>query len=356
MAASQAIAKQISDLERELAALPSEDDLARHAELLVQRRRELTERRPAAREALAAARRQLTFTWARLERSRQGALERGHVALREDASAFAQSLSRRFAPHWLAWSDPGWAAYEAAPGGLLAGEVRIGWRAEPDVLPGEAGLRLPVRIPLLAADGPILLLCDAASRDTARRIVRDMLLRAALSMPGAMRFCLLDELGLGEAFALERPLPGARPASPHGMAETLDAVIADIRRINEQIVAPGGRLAAMQEHERDSEPFEIIAAADFPRAFSASPAALDGLLRVANRGLRAGRCVIVEVRTDEPLPREVALAQFENAYTLDCTKLDFELDDPPPATMAATLLEMAGRAGQRYGLGDWASV
>src|SRR5262249_24537665 len=128
------------------------------------------------------------------------------------------------------WSNGLWEDFARRPKQLLPNTVRIGEHIETGAFPGETGVKAPYLVDLLCSRGPIIVQCDAASKQVARSIVQNIVLRAALASPGEVRFSLLDSSGFGFPFAAA--LPHVRPSIGEP-ADQLPAIVSDIRRINQ---------------------------------------------------------------------------------------------------------------------------
>ena len=221
-----------------------------------------------------------------------------------------------------------------------------------NLLPGEMGISdLPVTYPLLRAGGALLLLCDDASREAARNILQSILLRAALAMPEEVRFSLIDQAGLGAAFPFRRLLTTVRPTG-RTVADELEEVQRDIRRINEDVIEQEESFLSLSREKRAGEAFELIAAVDFPEPYARDPRAIEYLVRLGNSGPRAGRHLLLEVRTDVPLPRDFELDQFQKPVIVDCRSLDFIVDPIPEGTALRRHFEAVNRSRTRSTGGD----
>lgn len=278
------------------------------------------------------------------------------VQVLDRATSSIAALIAQAAPLWSAWTSPDWARYVGAAGDACS-HMRIGSLAQDDEpLPGEAHVELPWLLPLASANGAILLTCQQGTQELARKTLQSLVLRTALAMPGEVRLTLLDPIGLGAAFPFRSDLAARVRPSGRSVVDELAEIIEDIRRINERVIGHAARFADLTRDQRAGESFELVAVADFPRAYFKDPRAVEHLVRIANAGPRAGRHLVLEVNLDAPLPHDFALEQLEHAIRIDVRASAGHLDSPPPAARQHELLQVATQAGQEQRSADWESV
>ena len=284
--------------------------------------------------------------------SLQPALEQTAATWLDKAGLDIDQIGQRDGgPLWSNWQSSAW--QHGQPGRATLDVVRIGRRHDPNPLPSERYRPdLAKLVPLFAGNGPVLVVCDDATRPAARTLLQSIVLRTALAVPAEIRFSLLDPIGLGASFPFRSGLPRVRPAG----RTIADEVIEDIRRINERVIGHADRFAHLSADQRAGESFELIAAVDFPRAYMKDPRAVDSLVRIGNSGPRAGRHLLLEVNLDQPLPHDFQFDQFHDAVTVDLRQADFDVDQPPESAFARTMLDAASRAGQQQQSGEWATV
>lgn len=254
------------------------------------------------------------------------------------------------------WAHEQWETFETEAADEPLHMVRIGRHQEANLLKGETPFDdLPALAPLLRAQGAIIFKCDTATQAKARDAIRALVLRAATLMSGSSLFTLLDPISLGAAFPFENDLPRTRP-NARSLSEALQVVLEDIQRINQRVVGAAGRFLELGAEERSGETFEFVGIVDFPKAYAREPRALEQLVKIANSGPRAGRHLIVEYNSDEPLPRDFSMDQFANAVVIDVTAAPQLLDAPPSAELTKKLLARALAVGQNLGRGDFVSL
>jgi DNA segregation ATPase FtsK/SpoIIIE, S-DNA-T family len=293
---------------------------------------------------------------AELQAAIQAATRRTVGELNGNAEDYAAHLRSEPASCVLGFEDPAWEDHSADEHGPLD-RIRLGTINETDLMAGETGIHgLAALVPFLAAQGPFLVLCDEASQGLARNLIQALILRTAVTMPAEAKFALIDPIGLGSAFPMRGLLPKVRPTG-RSVADELNEVLDDVRRINQDVIGHADRFAHLTSQERAGEQFEIIAVMDFPEAYKTDPRAVDHIVKIGNAGPRAGRHLLVEVRADRPLPRDFALDQFKDAYTLDLRVntrlLPFIPDAPPSGAGQRRLIEAAQRTANHARAGDW---
>lgn len=281
----------------------------------------------------------------------------------EALDEIARELNERVAeapPPWTAaWDSSRWNDFQ--PGEEDVGPLdamRVGAVLEPGAFEPELSLDdVPALHPFLNGWGALLIATDEASRAIGRGVLQSIVLRAAVAMPAELRFTLVDPLGVGAAFPFRASLPRVRQ-SGRSVSEELGEVLEDILRVNQQVVGHEDRLLDLTPDQRAGEPFEIVALTDFPKAYAKDPRAVEQLVRIGNSGPRAGRHLILEVVTDQPLPHDFDYDQFENAVVIDCRHEGDAVawDVPPEGGWQRNLLRRAVESRQHTRSGEWTSV
>lgn len=276
--------------------------------------------------------------------------------LNDGARAYSIEFAKLPAPLWSAWADPTWAQFERHVTGGILQNIRLGSRPEIDLLPGESRLDIPELCPLFSAEGALIIQCNSATKEIARTILRNVVLRAALAMPGLVEFTLLDPTTLLRAFPSARHLKQAKTAS-RSIAGQLADVVDDIKRVN-SVVGNKDRFSALSERERAGEVFSITVAANFPEQYPKDPRIRDRLVQIGNTGPQAGRHLVIEYQVDKNDPHELTLdlSQFKNAEVVDCSKLDFNVDKLPSVEDQERYLSAAAKAAEHRCGPDWNSV
>jgi DNA segregation ATPase FtsK/SpoIIIE, S-DNA-T family len=264
-----------------------------------------------------------------------------------------RAMERRAGAVLFGWNDQLWQTFAGPPPDAVLTEIRIGRYREVKHLSGEGGPPdIPFLIPLLEAAGPLVLQCDEKSKPIARTILQGLLLRTAIAMPSQARFTLLDPAGLGAAYPFRGFIGRVRQAG-RTAADELAEVLDDIRRINERVIGQAERFIELTADQRAGEAFEIVAAADFPKAYAKDPRAIEHLVRIGVSGPRAGRHLILEWDSQAPLPHDFSKDQLRNALYIDCRQPNFDVDRLPSGGQQKQFLEIAMRSGLQHKSGDW---
>jgi S-DNA-T family DNA segregation ATPase FtsK/SpoIIIE len=254
------------------------------------------------------------------------------------------------------WDDPVWEGY-APLGPDALSPLRVGGYCEPRKFDSENQIDFPRCVDLFGNDGPLIIAHGASGANRARGTFQSILLRIALTAPSQVRFTLLDPVGMGSAFPFRGFLGRERVRSAGRTAmDELSEVLEDIRRINERVLGEARRFSALSPEQRAGETFEVVAIADFPKAYAKDPRALEALTTIANAGARAGRHVLIEWDMSQKLPHSFDPNSFTNAITLNLDRDDFAADNPPDVPRQRALIAQASAKSQRRGGGDWDSV
>lgn len=282
---------------------------------------------------------------------------RGANLLNSQYATFVDQCEKARDPSAFNWKHPIWADVSPSDRGMFLEQIRVGGISEGELLPGELEADLPVGVPMFEGNGPIIIRHDDSTKELARNTLQSLLLRTALLMPGRIRFTLLDPTGMGAAYPFRGFLARdvVRQAG-RSAVEELEAVLADIRRINEQVLADAPRFSALSPEQRSGENFETIAVADFPRAYSRDPRAVESLVKVANAGPRAGRHVVFEWNTDVPLPHDFSEELLANSATIDVGAGRIRVDTLPEGPDQKRLIDRAFDGARRREGSDWNAV
>ncbi|MEP6343137.1 MAG: FtsK/SpoIIIE domain-containing protein [Maricaulaceae bacterium] len=281
------------------------------------------------------------------------AIDRCNVAL----DAFLQKCSIDEDPLPFNWSANDWDGFQPAPSASPIGLIRVGGLKESDTSPLEKAADLPSVCQLFDNNGPIVIQHDEDTINDARETLQSLTLRIALSMPGQVRFTLLDPTGMGSAFPFRgflgrEVVRNAGRSTMDELAEVLD----DIRRINERVIGDASRFSDLTTEQRSGETFEVIVAADFPNAYSKDPRAVEALIKIANAGPRAGRHLVLEWNTHGKFPHDFKTDMLSSVSTIDLTKKTRHIDTPPDGTVQKALIKRAFDGSRQREGGDWNAI
>ena len=233
-------------------------------------------------------------------------------AVTPEFAALVANEERRFPVAMAPWSSEVWKEIARAPKPETPWNICVAHVKE-RTLDGEQGIVIPKTVPLLSAKGPIIVRTDNVSKERARAVIHNILMRAAIGAPAEMRFSLIDPFGMGAGFPMRQLLPRVRPSS-FAAADEMASIMEDIIRINQNVVGQADNFAKLTREQRAGEMFEIVAVLDYPNEYQRDPRALDYLSRIGQSGPRAGRYMILEWN-GAPSPAD--MARFQNAEIID---------------------------------------
>ncbi len=251
------------------------------------------------------------------------------------------------------WTSAIWKEWAREPSPEMPWSVCVAHVKE-NVLEGERGIVLPWTVPLLAAKGPIIVRTDNASKERARAVIHNILLRAAIGAPAEVRFSLIDPFGMGAGFPMRSLLPRVRPSAP-APADELAGIKEDIRRINQDVVGQADNFVKLTREQRAGELFEIVAVLDYPGEYQRDTRAGDYLVQIGQSGPRAGRYLILEWNG---APSAADMARFQNAVIIDIAGASdrWQFDPVAPPEMRETLLQAVNKVKSEATGGDWNSL
>lgn len=226
--------------------------------------------------------------------------------------------------HWQDWQPP------AQPLGLTSPRepgflVRWGsydWRAR-DSLMFSA-------LPLIGGGRPWVIVADEAGDDNARALLQALALRLACMLPQQARFTFLDPRYHGATFPLQRYLPAVRETGGD-LAQDLQRIQADVRRIIRDVVAFHGSFDALPAEQQAAERYEFIFAADFPKAPAYDRRVTELLFDIGRAGPKAGRYLILHLADGADLPHGIDYDQLGDVYRIDLKGDGRSPADRPPA-------------------------
>lgn len=256
------------------------------------------------------------------------------------------------------WHDPRWNAWTLSgtepPASLdYASWIRIGDEIEQRSINGNQPLVVPRLIPFIGRNKTIILRCDAASRELGLALLQSLVIRTALLLSHQIRYTLCDPANNGGAFLMRRSLPEGLVRENSGeLYRDLLEVSQNIRTIKESYLDPSApTLHELKPAIRVNERFEGIFAADFPKRYDRRD--IEELQKIGNSGPDAGKYLFIHYNTDLPLPRDIAIEDFENAYIVDLVQssplqtschLKFHPDPCPEPTQQTQLLNIVRAA------------
>ena len=281
-------------------------------------------------EATEAARSQLTsaLQWLAAMKSRRPELVKT-FSQREAAAALKMPVEV-----WGGFEDSRWSTWTPAaePHAVLIGAA--------DTAPEAAGLRLGT---MESSRGPVvgqirffgwsksLIIRHRPEQDRAAHLLlQAIVLRIAAQLPRQSRFTLLDPVGYGRAFPMAKGLPAVRETGDD-VGGDVRTILQDVRRLMRDVIGFHERFEKLPVEVQAAEKYEVIVAADFPKARAYDRRCIEALTELARVGPAAGRYLILHWPSDAPLPREADGISFENCETLDLAEITTPDAPPEPA-------------------------
>ncbi len=211
------------------------------------------------------------------------------------------------------WEANYWQSWQPSDA-LLNNYIRIGANVESR---GDRLFAVPHYAPFIGNNKTLIVLSDDSTADRAIALLQSLAIRIALTLPHQSRYTLIDPIGGGSAFPMQRFLPSVRETSGD-IRRDLDQVSADIRRIIATYLdASSDSFDLLPEDTRINERLEFILAANFPREYDGL--AIQALYSIGRTGPKAGKYLILHYNKSQPLPRDMRIDGFENAAYIDLT-------------------------------------
>lgn len=222
---------------------------------------------------------------------------------------FADSLAAHPLPSAAGWDASVWDAWEAAHS-RHEFLIRVGDLFEER---SNKALRIPGYLPFLGKNRTIII--SGREVEKATSLMQSLIVRTALMLPHQAKYTLLDPSGHGIAFPMRKFLPHVQDHSGD-VRRDLDQVIAQIQRIIETYLDASTTSFEAVPHEiRINERFQFVFAANFPEGFDRR--AIEALQSIANTGPVAGTYLFIHHNPSYEMPRDMSLAGFKNAYTIN---------------------------------------
>lgn len=247
-------------------------------------------------------------------------------------------------PSTCGWDDNVWASWTFDTT-LLTPEICTGCLVERRG-GGSYGFKIPVYIPFIGQNKTIIIVGKNHNIEECHLLLQSLLIRIALMLPHQCRLTLLDPVGHGQAFPMSQYLPSVREGTGDPRQD-IEGTIQDMRRIiGTYLDASTPSFEKIPEVIRSSEGFEFIFAANFPRNYDRR--SIEALQSLGTNGPNAGRYLVIHYNTNQELPRDISMADFENAYYINpfkgiggysASNLEFIPDKAPPPNMQKDLLD-----------------
>lgn len=250
------------------------------------------------------------------------------------------------------------------------------WRPEKALL--ESGIRVgshvsmrteipstfevPHYAPFIGSNAALIIVSDDSTAEAAIALLQSLAVRIAILLPHQARYTLIDPVGSGAAFPMQRYLPHVREVSDD-IRRDLDHVSRDIQRIIAAYLdAEANSFEVLLEEIRVNERLEFILAANFPKRYDRR--AIEALQSVGSTGPKAGKYLLLHHNISQELPREMSMEDFDNAITIDirdgygklpdnACRLKFYPDVAPDAAMQKALFDKLSKAKVPQRNLDW---
>lgn len=263
-------------------------------------------------------------------------------------------------PSIRGWEEEYWKSWQPAEA-LLEKVIRIGEYVESrsDRL---TSFSIPHYAPFIGSDSTLIITSDDDTADQAIALLQSLAVRTALTLPHQARYTLIDPVGSGAAFPMQRYLPSVRETGDD-IRRDLDQVSRDIQRIIATYLdAESYSFEQLPEDIRVNERLEFILAANFPKRYDRR--AIEALQSIGNTGPKAGKYLIIHYNQSQELPRDMSMEDFENAIGIDLVngyggnqstacQLRFSPDTAPSASLQRVLFEKLGKAKPPQRNLDW---
>jgi len=217
-------------------------------------------------------------------------------------------------------------------------------------------------VPFIGSNSTLIIVSDDNTAVQAIALLQSLAVRTALMLPHQARYTLIDPVGSGAAFPMQRYLPFVRETGDD-IRRDLDQVSRDIQRIIATYLdAESDSFELLPEDIRVNERLEFILAANFPKRYDRR--AIEALQSIGNTGPKAGKYLIIHYNQSQELPRDMSMRDFENAVTVDLTngygrtqstacQLRFTPDAAPSANLQKELFDKLSKAKPPQRNLDW---
>ncbi|HEV7683092.1 MAG TPA: FtsK/SpoIIIE domain-containing protein [Pyrinomonadaceae bacterium] len=276
--------------------------------------------------------------------------------LNSSSAGFAELLADRPLPSVAGWGEPRWQSWDVR-NSRDESFIRAGELVEQR---SNGAFRIPGYIPFIGLNKTIII--SGRKVEEAAALMQSLIVRTALMLPHQARYTLLDPAGNGIAFPMRRFLPHVQE-NTGDVRRDLDQVIVQIQRVIETYLDATTTSFETVPHEiRINERFQFVFAADFPDRYDRR--AIEALQSIANTGPVAGTYVFIHHNPNHALPRDMGMAGFKNAFTIDLdgsntvTQLQLTLatDGSPAPDLQTLVFKLLGEAKPPERIIEWEKV
>ena len=236
-------------------------------------------------------------------------------------------------PRWDTWTpadEPRALFIPAREGDLESVGLRVGYTER-------AGFQQPIYGRFIGGDRSVLIRGSSKHDKAAHQLLQALVLRIATQLPRHVRFTLLDPLGYGRSFPMAKSLPSVRETGDDIGAD-VRAILGDVRRLMKDVIGFHERFDRLPPEIQASERYEVIFAADFPKARGYDRRCIEALAELARVGPQAGRYLFLHWPTDAPLPREAQDVTFDGCIEIPLDVQGLFPDTPPEPARTQRIL------------------
>jgi DNA segregation ATPase FtsK/SpoIIIE, S-DNA-T family len=222
--------------------------------------------------------------------------------------------------------------------------------------------RVPHYAPFIGKNSTVIIRTDDHRASQGVELLQSIAMRIALMLPHQARYTLIDPVGGGAAFPMQRYLPFVREQSDD-IRRDLDVVNSEIKRIIATYLdADSDSFEVLPDEIRVNERLEFIFAANFPKKYDRR--AIEALQTIGFTGPKAGRYLFIHWNESVDLPRDMSMGDFENAVYVHigkgfgnpeptACKLQFKPDNAPAPALQSQLFDKLSRAKPPQRTLDW---
>ncbi|MEO0770908.1 MAG: hypothetical protein AAFY72_16050, partial [Cyanobacteria bacterium J06649_4] len=205
------------------------------------------------------------------------------------------------------WQEAFWKTW-VPEDSLLEELIRIGEHTESRSQNWDAGFSIPHYVPFIGHDSTIIIVSDDRTAEAAIALLQSLAIRIALLLPHQARYTLLDPVGNGAAFPMQRHLPLVRETGDD-IRRDLDQVSRDIQRIIATYLdAESDSFELLPEDIRVNERLEFILAANFPKRYDRR--AIEALQSISSTGPKAGKYTLIHYNKSQEMPTVLCQSRF----------------------------------------------
>jgi len=223
------------------------------------------------------------------------------------------------------WADPVWTRFKplSADAGIPR-LTRAGIFTRDVTLKGGTEtqrISVPAYLPIIARGGTAIL-AEGKDLDAARDALQSILVRLIAALPpGLLRLTLVDQLGVGNNFALLTPfhevIRGAMVwHDPKQISNALESLIEHMAMVTQKyLTTTFENIEAYNESQGVvEEAYRVLAIANFPAGFDKHTA--EQVVSIAQNGPRSGVYVILSVDRKQPMPHGFRLDDLTRFCTV----------------------------------------